>query len=230
MNSLESLFIGANGVYIAELYERFLDDPGSVDASWSKFFDKLGDDAASVRSEIAGASWARSRTSVIGNDNAVEATADMALEASGPATDAGFTKAAQASVRARILIRSYRVRGHLNAAFDPLGLIGAGYHKDLDYKTYGFTDDDLDKEIYLDTYTAMAGRDRATLREILAIMRETYCSSIGVEYMHIQDVEERAWIQEQMEGVDFRSGFSTDLKKRIYKDMVEAEFFENYLQ
>jgi 2-oxoglutarate dehydrogenase E1 component len=234
-NSCESIFTGANGAYIADLYERFLDDPSSVDASWSKLFGDLGDDAGTVKSDVAGASWARSRTSIIGNgdDGGAEAPAATANKpAAAPAASDGddFTKAAQASVRARILIRSFRVRGHLNAAFDPLGLVGAGYHKDLDYKTYGFSDDDLDKEIYLDTYTAMAGRERATLAEVLKIMRATYCASIGVEYMHIQEVEERAWIQEQMEGVDFRAGFSADLKKRIYKDMVEAEGFENYLQ
>jgi 2-oxoglutarate dehydrogenase E1 component len=235
-NSSESIFTGANGVYIAQMYERFLDDPSSVDASWSKLFGDLDDDASAVKSDVAGASWARSHTSIIGNgdgDGAYEAEPAAAAKpaaASGAPQAADFTKAAQASVRARILIRSFRVRGHLNAAFDPLGLIGAGYHKDLDYKTYGFSDDDLDKEIYLDTYTAMAGRERATLAEVLEIMRATYCASIGVEYMHIQDVEERAWIQEQMEGVDFRADFSADLKKRIYKDMVEAEGFENYLQ
>jgi len=235
-NSSESIFTGANGVYIAQMYERFLDDPSSVDASWSKLFGDLDDDASAVKSDVAGASWARSHTSIIGNgdgDGAYEAEPAAAAKpaaASGAPQAADFTKAAQASVRARILIRSFRVRGHLNAAFDPLGLIGAGYHKDLDYKTYGFSDDDLDKEIYLDTYTAMAGRERATLAEVLEIMRATYCASIGVEYMHIQDVEERAWIQEQMEGGDFRADFSADLKKRIYKDMVEAEGFENYLQ
>jgi 2-oxoglutarate dehydrogenase E1 component len=224
-NSSESIFTGANGVYIAELYERFLGDPASVDASWSALFGDLGDDAGAVKSDVAGASWARSRTSVIGNGDG-----EPAAPAASAAPGGDFVKAAQASVRARILIRSYRVRGHLNAGFDPLGLIGSGFHKDLDYKTYGFTDDDLDREIYLDTYTAMAGRERATLREIMEIMRQSYCASIGVEYMHIQEVEERAWIQGQMEGVDFRASFSADLKKRIYKDMVEAEGFENYLQ
>ena len=234
-NSSSTIFTGANSAYIAELYERFLDDPASVDASWSDLFGDLGDDPVAVKSEVAGASWARSRTSVIGDgdgagdEDMAPAKPAVPSPTAAPAA-ADITKAAQESVRARILIRSYRVRGHLNAVFDPLGLIGSGFHKDLDYKTYGFTEDDLDKEIYLDTYNAMAGREKATLREILEIMRESYCASIGVEYMHIQDVEERAWIQGEMEGVDFRANFSTDLKKRIYKDMVEAEGFENYLQ
>jgi 2-oxoglutarate dehydrogenase E1 component len=230
-NSSDSIFTGANAAFIAELYERFLDDPASVDASWTEIFGELDDNAGSVKSEVAGASWARSRTRVIGKDGGETDTGNGA----GPAAiqvpaDSDFTKAARDSVRARILIRSYRVRGHLNAAFDPLGLIGSGSHKDLDYKTYGFTEDDLDRQIYLDSYTSMAGRETASLREILEIMRDSYCSSIGVEYMHIQEIEERAWIQAEVEGVDYRANYSNELKKAIYKDMVEAEGFESYLQ
>jgi 2-oxoglutarate dehydrogenase E1 component len=122
------------------------------------------------------------------------------------------------------------VRGHLHAQFDPLGLLGAGYHSELDYKTYEFTESDLDKPIYLDTFTAMAGKETATLREVLEIMRESYCGSIGVEYMHIQEMEERAWIQKNVEGIDYKAGYSSDLRRKLYQDLVEAEGFETYLQ
>jgi len=225
-NSIDTIFSGANGAFIAELYDRFLQDPSSVDPSWAVIFGELNDDPAGVSKDVGGASWAKSRTAIIGQRDPEDAPKGNGKQASA----ADMTEAARDSIRARILIRSYRVRGHLSAQFDPLGLVGKGYHKDLDYQTYGFTEDDLDREFYLDTYSALAGRERATLREILQILNDTYCSSIGVEYMHIQEVEERAWIQEQMEGVPFRQNFSATLKKNIYKDIVEAEGFETYLQ
>ena len=201
---------------LAELYERYLENPASVDASWAAAFAELNDDADAIQKDVSKASWAKSTTKILGQGAGAEP------ENTGYSADVlsgeHATQAARNSVRARILIRSYRVRGHLNAQFDPLGLIGAGGHKELDYKNYGFTDDDLDKPIFLDTYTAMAGKETATLREILTTMREAYCSSIGVEYMHIQNIEERSWIQEHMEGVDFRNEFTVEFKKKIYKD------------
>ena len=224
----DTIFTGANGAFIAELYERYLDNPGSVDASWAALFAELNDDPAGIQKDVSKASWAKTTTKVIGQGGEDESKGNGKATAGVSGADA--EQAARASVRARILIRSYRVRGHLNAAFDPLGLVGAGDHKELDYKHYGFTDEDLEKPIFLDSYTSMAGKETATLREILTIMREAYCASIGVEYMHIQEVEERAWIQEQMEGVDFRTNFSTEFKKNVYKDLVEAEGFENFLQ
>ncbi|MBT3914779.1 MAG: 2-oxoglutarate dehydrogenase E1 component, partial [Rhodospirillaceae bacterium] len=206
-DSTDSIFTGANAAFIAELYDRYLEDPNSVDQSWSTVFADLADDKSSIQGEINGASWARSMTSVIGVVDPEE-TPKKANGAAPAASAAEVNEIAQRSIRARILIRSYRVRGHLHAQFDPLGLVGAGYHRELDYKTYGFTEDDLDKEIYIDTFTSMAGKDTATLGEILEVMRQSYCSSIGVEYMHIQEIEERAWIQENVEGVDYRAKFS----------------------
>ena len=202
-NGTDSIFTGANGAFIAELYERYLENPAFVDASWAAVFVELNDEADAIQKDLFKASWAKSTTKILGQGAGAEPKSNGKPAAALSGKDA--TLAARNSVRARILIRSYRVRGHLNAQFDPLGLVGAGGHKELDYKNYGFTDDDLDKPIFLDTYTAMAGRETATLREILAIMKESYCSSIGVEYMHIQNTEERSWIQEHMEGVDFRN-------------------------
>lgn len=227
-DSTESIFTGANAAFIAELYDRYLENPSSVDQSWTAVFDDLADDKSAIADEIKGASWARSNTSVIG---AGEEEPAKKPNGAAPAISVEKINAiAQRSIRARILIRSYRVRGHLHAQFDPLGLLGAGYHRELDYKTYDFTEKDLDKEIYLDTMTSMAGKETATLREVLDTMRESYCSSIGVEYMHIQEMEERAWIQQHVEGVDYRSQYSEELRKAIYRDMVEAEGFESFLQ
>jgi 2-oxoglutarate dehydrogenase E1 component len=228
-DSTESIFTGANAAFIAELYDRYLENPNSVDPSWAVVFADLADDKSSIQGEINGASWARSTTNVIGA-NDPDATPKKSNGAAPAVSTDQINKIAQRSIRARILIRSYRVRGHLHAQFDPLGLVGAGYHRELDYKTYDFTEDDLDKEIYLDSMTSMAGKETATLREVLDTMRQSYCSSIGVEYMHIQEMEERAWIQEHVEGVNYKAKYSPNLRRAIYKDMVEAEGFETYLQ
>ena len=227
-NSLDSIFTGTNAAFIAELYERYLADPRSVDQSWAGLFDGLADDKGTIRNHIQGASWSRSNTTVIGAHDLD--TVEEYSSNGKPHFSDQINEIARRSIRARILIRSYRVRGHLHAQFDPLGLVGAGYHKELDYKTYHFSEDDLDQEIYLDSMTAMAGKERATLREVLKVMRQSYCGSIGVEYMHIQELEERTWIQENIEGVDYKSSNSPELKRAIYKDLVEAEGFETYLQ
>ena len=229
VNSVDTIFSGTNGAFIAELYERYLEDPSSVDASWAIVFSNLGDDKTSIERDITGASWALSRTSIIGSSE-TDIIKNSSKSLNSNITSDQINEIAKRSIRARILIRSYRVRGHLHAQFDPLGLIGAGYHKELDYKSYDFTENDLDKEIYLDTITSMGGKERATLRQVLDTMRESYCGSIGVEYMHIQEMEERAWIQKNVEGIDYKSSYSPELRRAIYKDLVEAEGFETYLQ
>ncbi|HIF58470.1 MAG TPA: 2-oxoglutarate dehydrogenase E1 component [Rhodospirillales bacterium] len=229
VESVDTIFTGINGAFISELYERYLENPNSVDPSWVNVFTDLDDDPLLIKSDIKGASWARSNTFIIGAGEPDQAVKHSNHVSSNVSSDQ-VNEIAKRSIRARILIRSYRVRGHLHAQFDPLGLVGAGYHKELDYKSYEFTEEDLDKEIYLDTITAMGGKKIATLRQILDTMRESYCSSIGVEYMHIQEMEERAWIQQNIEGVDYKSNYSPDLRRAIYKDLVEAEGFETYLQ
>ncbi len=90
------------------------------------------------------------------------------------------------------MIRVYRVRGHLEAQLDPLGLTVPEPHPELDPATYGFTEADMDRPIFIDN---VLGRETATLREILGLLRQTYCGPIGVEYMHIQDPEQKAWLQ-----------------------------------
>jgi 2-oxoglutarate dehydrogenase E1 component len=118
------------------------------------------------------------------------------------------------------------VRGHLEADLDPLGLEKRGHHPELDYCTYGFTETDLDREIFINN---LFGRERACLREILAILRETYCGKIGVEYMHIQNPIERAWIQEKFEKRQSRPSLSTTIKKAVLKTLTVAETFERFL-
>ena len=132
-----------------------------------------------------------------------------------------------ASLRALMLIRSYRVRGHLEARLDPLGLQIPRPHAELDARSYGFTDNDLDKPIFIDN---VLGRETATLREIQTILRETYCGPIGVEFMHIQDPDQKSWIQRKVEGAPWRTAFDAKAKRTILTQLTEAEGFEAFCQ
>ena len=125
-----------------------------------------------------------------------------------------------------MLIRAYRVRGHLLADLDPLGLAGNKHHPELDPQTYGFTEADLDREFFLDN---VLGLEKATLRRILEILRQTYSAKIGVEFMHIQDPDQKAWIQARMEGSHNLLRPSAEEKRELLEQLVQAEGFERFL-
>ena len=129
--------------------------------------------------------------------------------------------------QARILqlINMYRVRGHLIANLNPLSNTAA-YHEELDPAYYGFSVWDYDR--YFITGT-LAGSETATLREILEIMHKTYCEKIGVEYMHIQNHDEKEWLQQKMEPKRNTPDFDAKYKKRIMEKLIQAEAFEHFL-
>ncbi|WP_404381613.1 2-oxoglutarate dehydrogenase E1 component [Caenispirillum salinarum] len=228
-----SFLTGANAIFIAELYERWLDDPNSVDQSWQTFFAELHDDPEAVRGERHAGAWAPDgRAKVIGAVDPDEAAQAAKKKKEAPKGGAGLStdevrSRTLDSIRALMLIRAYRVRGHLMAKLDPLGLIEPEPHPELEYTTYGFTDADLDKEIFIDN---VLGLETATLRTILEVVQATYCGSVGVEFMHIQDPEQKAWIQRRVEGARSHADF-TDLGKRtILERLTNAEGFEKFLQ
>ena len=202
-----AFLMGANAGFIAELYRRFLDDPQSVDASWRRFFAEVGDDAASLDAERCAPQWPSNGALPSGlDDNAVR---QRLLD----------------SIRAINLIRAYRVRGHLEAQLDPLGLTQRAHHPELDWRNWGFGEADLDREIFLN---GLLGFERASLRRLLARLREIYCGTIGVEYMHIQNPAERAWVQQKFEksGRDLPS---SAVRKEILRSLTVAETFERFL-
>jgi 2-oxoglutarate dehydrogenase E1 component len=207
---------GANAGFIAELYARFLKNPDSVDESWRRFFSEMDDDLSSMRAEVYGPSWGKPAPPIIGNGAATAVEIDVEV----------LRRATADSIRALNLIRAYRVRGHLEAELDPLGLEKRDPYPELDYHSYGFIEADLDREIFINN---LLGRERARLREIIAILRETYCGHIGVEYMHIQVPTERAWIQEKFEKRQSRPTYSAAVKKQILQTLTIAETFERFL-
>jgi 2-oxoglutarate dehydrogenase E1 component len=149
---------------------------------------------------------------------------------SAPALLGGGGSREEVEKQAKVLqlIHAYRVRGHLVADLDPLDRHRAP-HRDLDPATYGLTLWDLDREFLTGGYTGRHSEDRATLREILDTLRETYCGTIGVEYMYIADPQQKAWLQKRMESARNYPALDAESKKRVFAKLVEAESFERFL-
>ncbi len=241
--TLDTFLSGTNASYVAELYARYLDDANSVDQSWVEFFTDLQGDARGVLDDLRGASWSPPTAGIIGTKGgeAAEEVPEgmrspvemmgrglptMAHGLAGRADADRIRQATLDSINALMMIRVYRVRGHLIANFDPLGIEGHAHHRELDPKNYGFTEADMDRPIFINN---VLGLETATAREILQVLRETYCGSIGVEFMHMQDPVERAWIQRRIEGIHNQTQFTFKGKRFIYQRLVEAEGFEKFL-
>jgi 2-oxoglutarate dehydrogenase E1 component len=232
-----SFLSGTNGAFLEQLYQRYLSSPNSVDASWQQFFATLDDQADDVIAEARGASWAP-RTGlnvppdpygVLDGDGAI---LSMASQSSHMAQQTGagsedIRRATLDSLQALMMIRAHRVRGHLHAKLDPLGLTKFPSHAELDPRSYGFNDADMDRPIFLNY---VLGLESATIREIMDILNRTYCSSIGVEFMHIHVPEEKSWIQQRIEGRRKEVSFTDQEKRRILRNLVESEGFERFLQ
>jgi len=223
-----SLLSGANATFVAEMNALWQRDPKAVDKSWAAYFEHLrqiGGDFAAVE---AGPSWGREASRVVGAIDPEESIKAVAAgHVSGRRVNAGDIRAATLdSLRAVMLIRAYRIRGHLLANLDPLALEEKPLHPELDPATYGFGEEDWDRPIFIDY---VLGLETATLREIVAQLRKTYCGTIGVEFMHIQDPAQKAWIQERIEAIGNRTDFTLRGKKAIYERLVDATEFERYL-
>jgi len=172
-----SFLQGANATYLAELYARYEEDPASLDPEWRAFFSSLDDHRDDVIAGARGPSWAAS-----------QGTALAPAAPRGALSQREALAAAQDTLGARMLIRAYRTRGHLAAKLDPLELVTRREHPELKPKTYGFTKADYDRPIYLG---GALGLEFGTLRQVLSILKRTYCGHIGVEYMYISDPEQR---------------------------------------
>jgi len=240
-----SFLFGANAPFIEELYARYLADPDAVDGEWRTFFDALAEQKGDVLAEVRGASWAPNGTRVIGavdpetlpspaNRN-VKDNGQGSGKANGAASPAVLASKTAAEIRdaaldtsrAFLLIRSYRIRGHLEADLDPLGLIKRELHRELDPATYGFGENDWDRPILI--FGSLGLGESATLRQIWDRLRRTYCGKIGVEYMHISDPDQKAWIQERIEHVENHTEFTLEGRRAIFERVVEAEGLERYL-
>ena len=238
-----SFMQGQNAEYLEQLYARYANDPASVDEAWQAFFSSLGDDGTDVKKEAAGASWDRADWPPTPNDD-LTAALDGMWPAPAEAKDAGkkikekaaakgvevsddaVKRAVLDSIRALMIIRAYRIRGHLIADIDPLGMRDKTPHPELDPKSYGFTDADMDRPIFIDN---VLGLQIATMRQIMDIVKRTYCGTFALQYMHISDPEQSAWLKERIEGYGKEITFTREGRRAILNKLVEAEGFEKFL-
>jgi 2-oxoglutarate dehydrogenase E1 component len=238
--ALTSFLYGGNASYIDDLYARYERDPKAVDAEWQAFFQSLKDDAVDVERNARGPSWQRpgwpapERSELISALDGDWAETSKALDAKVRAqaqtrgvdiTSPEVERATRDSIRALMLIRAYRARGHFHANLDPLGLEAPKNEEELDPRTYGFTDADLDRPIFLDK---VLGLEFGTVNQIVGILRRTYCQTLGVEFLHISNGAQKGWIQERIEGPDKEISFTREGKRAILNKLVEAEGFEKF--
>ncbi len=240
-----SFLQGHNAAYVEQLYGQWAENPSAFDAQWDAFFRSLGDDGADAVREAKGASWKRADwPPAASDDNTAALTGEWPMASKAEAQAAMKKIAAKAeekgvsltteqmrqavldSIRAIMLIRSFRIRGHLHADLDPLGLRDIPDHGELDPATYGFGPGDLDRPIFIDN---VLGLEIASIRQITDLMKRTYCGTFALQYMHISNPEEASWLKERIEGYGKEIAFTQEGRRAILNKLVEAEGFEKFL-
>ncbi len=244
---------GINAGYVEELHNRWLQSPQSVEEDWRKFFEGTGGAPGSAANTVIapakngkaahtngnGTATTNGNGAVNGATNgngtaSAAAAAAVAAVASAPATAVAYREAVRETViaatelqsRVAHLVNAYRVRGHLFANLDPLDAPSMAA-PELELSHFGLSESDLDKTF---STAGMAGLpERARLREIVDHLKETYCSSIGVEYTHIEEPEPRMWLQQQMESTRNRAQLDRPELLRILTKLTEAEIFEQFI-
>ena len=204
----------ANTSFIEEMYVKFIEGDTTIPQSWKSYFEDLGEDLNEVIKEIEGPNWKPNKIKINLNQ--------QNLNGSQKVNQINIKD----SIKAIALIRAYRINGHLIADLDPLGMMERKYMHELHPEDYGFNKNDFNRKIYLDNYL---DRDFASLKEIIKFLKDKYCSSIGVEYMHMTEREEKIWFRERMEKEENKISFTNNGKKAILNKLIQAEGFEKYL-
>ncbi len=252
-SALESTFLsGTNADYIAALYQKYLTTPDQIDASWRVFFGDLNDNERAVLSDLYGASWTPNNNRkgqgfygvetgdsavkiVKGQSNQVANQIDRSPTLALPLSGGGETasvpsdilkSAARDSISALMMIRAFRALGHFQSNLDPLGMMERRHHDELDPKHYGFYDADMDRQIYVG---GVLGMEYASPRQLVDACRQIYCGTIGVEFMHLMDPEEKSWIQQRIEEPRNHTDFTVNGKRAILERLTHAEGLEQYL-
>ena len=232
-----SFLYGGNAEFVEDLHARWSADPSAVESSWRIFFASLADNKEAIQHAGEPPAWTPEPLPEVRPDwlsaidglwPAVDAKLTERIAQRAPAASPDEVRARTLdSLRAIMMIRAYRMRGHLKATLDPLGLaVTVGDASELDPSTYGFAETDHDRPIFLDY---VLGLETTTLRDILAILKRTYCGTFGVQYMHITDPREKAWLQRRIEGRDKEISFTREGKIAILKKLIESEGFERFL-
>ncbi|WP_312064706.1 2-oxoglutarate dehydrogenase E1 component, partial [Pantoea septica] len=207
-----SWLAGANQSYIEQLYEDFLTDPDSVDAVWRTMFQQLP--GTGVKPEQF-------------HSTTREYFRRLAKDASRYTSTVSDPAANSKQVKVLQLINAFRFRGHQHANLDPLGLWKQDRVADLDPAFHDLTDADFQESFNVGSFAI--GKETMKLADLFDALQQTYCGSIGAEYMHINNTEEKRWIQQRLESVAGRAAFSSEEKKGFLKELTAAEGLEKYL-
>ncbi|MFI8608893.1 2-oxoglutarate dehydrogenase E1 component [Pseudomonas sp. NPDC077649] len=207
---------GGNAAYVEELYELYLHDPNAVPEEWRTYFQKLPTDGSAAMDV--------SHSTIRDHFVLLAKNSRRAQPVSAGTVSSEHEKKQVEVLR---LIQAYRVRGHQAAQLDPLGLWVRTAPSDLSINHYGLTDADLDTtfrtgELYI-------GKEEATLREIRDALQQTYCRTIGAEFMHIVDSGQRHWFAQRLESVRGRPQFSAEVRAHVLERVTAAEGLEKYL-
>ena len=217
-----SFLAGNNSEFINEFYADYISDPNSLPESWKIFFDGLSEDEKLIYDNLKGPSWSPDKKI---KRPAINFSEKKINEERPEVSSSKLIKqASKDSVRAIMLVRAYRIRGHLIASLDPLSMQKQEEHPELKPESYGFTKKDYNRKIFLD---GVLGLQYGDLNQILRILKKTYCSNIGYEFMHMGDPDEKSWIRNRIEGPEKKIIFTEKGKKAILNKMIQAEGFEN---
>ena len=192
-----------NSAFIEQMYLKYINNDASLPESWKNYFKDLNEDSSAILKEIKGPSWSKKIKIPIKNE--INST--------------DIEKEKIDSVRAIALIRAYRIRGHLIANLDPLGMMKRDYLHELHPADHGFQKEDYNRKIYVSSYL---DKDYASINEIMLKLRKVYCSTIGAEFMHISDPIEKIWFRERMEKEENQINFTNNGKKAILKTIIKA--------
>jgi 2-oxoglutarate dehydrogenase E1 component len=220
-----SFLFGTNAAFIESLYAQYLENPDAVDESWRTYFAELGQQHLSPTQLGRGPEWRRDEKPELANGEIVGALTGQWPERKSEANTRDLRAASQESIRAIQLVRAYRVIGHLAADLDPLHLGSKPPMPQLDPSFYGFHAAELDRPVFID---GVLGLESATPRRIVEILKRTYCGRIGYEFMHINDPEQKDWLQRRIEGPDKEISFTPEGKRAILNKLIEAEGFEKF--
>jgi len=221
-----SFLSGANAQFIEQLYAQYQENPDAVDPSWRQWFAELGERGLNATQLGRGPAWRRdAKLNVETNDTVGALTGQWPQRKGAGASDADIHTAAHKSIRAIQMVRAYRMIGHLAADLDPLKIVQRAPQPQLDPAFYGFHAEDMDQPVYMDGVLGLA---TATPRQMVDILTRTYCGRIGYEFMHINDPEQKDWLQRRIEGPDKEISFTPEGKRAILNKLVESEGFEKF--
>lgn len=234
-----SFLYGGNTDYIENLYAQYKQNPTSVNKEWADYFSSLQEEKEVILQNAEGASWGKKDWPISPSDTTIAAldgnwanvekllSEKLQKNAKTEADSLDSYKTTQLSMKVFKLIDAYRRYGHLKSNLDPLGIKKEqGYYSQLELNNFGLSENDLQKEVFIDGFF---GLEKATLEQILCILQQKYCQTIGAEFMHISDPEQKAWFQEKIENSDLSNFFNVELKKEIFNKLAEAEGFEQFL-